>query len=104
MVDHSSAPAALLGKGSASGLLREMIGCVAQQVVPLYVEVLVGAGHGAREGRVEIRRVRRNTFLEPSHKTIPLNLRSRSERLLQRGALAIVPVTEDIESQTRRRM
>ncbi len=52
MTDDRMALAELLEKGSDSDLLREMIGYVAQRLMQLDVEGLVGAGHGERgEGR-----------------------------------------------------
>mgnify|MGYP003513470501 FL=1 len=52
MTDDRMALAQLLEKGSDSDLLREMIGYVAQRLMQLDVEGLVGAVHGERgEGR-----------------------------------------------------
>jgi putative transposase len=52
MTDERMALAELLEKGSDSDLLREMIGYVAQRLMQLDVEGLVGAAHGERgEGR-----------------------------------------------------
>jgi putative transposase len=52
MTDDRMALAELLEKGSDSDLLREMIGYVAQRLMQMDVEGLVGAGHGERgEGR-----------------------------------------------------
>ena len=52
MTDDRMALAQLLEKGSDSDLLREMIGYVAQRLMQLDVEGLVGAAHGERgEGR-----------------------------------------------------
>jgi len=52
MTDDRMALAELLEKGSDSDLLREMIGYVAQRLMQMDVEGLVGAAHGERgEGR-----------------------------------------------------
>ena len=48
MTDDRMALAQLLEKGSDSDLLREMIGFVAQRLMQLDVEGLVGAAHGER--------------------------------------------------------
>jgi putative transposase len=48
MTDERMALAELLEKGSDSDLLREMIGYVAQRLMQLDVEGLVGAAHGER--------------------------------------------------------
>jgi len=48
MTDDRMALAQLLEKGSDSDLLREMIGYVAQRLMQLDVEGLVGAAHGER--------------------------------------------------------
>jgi putative transposase len=52
MTDDRMALAELLEKGSDSDLLREMIGYVAQRLMQMDVEGLIGAAHGERgEGR-----------------------------------------------------
>jgi transposase-like protein len=52
MTDDRMALAELLEKGSDSDLLREMIGYVAQRLMQMDVEGLVGVAHGGRgEGR-----------------------------------------------------
>jgi hypothetical protein len=48
ITDERMALAALLEKESDSDQLREMIGCVAQQLMQLDVEGPVGVGHGDR--------------------------------------------------------
>ena len=52
MTDDRMALADLLENGSDSDLLREMIGCVAQRLMQMDVEGVVGVAHGERgEGR-----------------------------------------------------
>ena len=48
MTDERMALAELLEKGSDGDLLREMIGFVAQRLMDMDVDGLVGAGHGER--------------------------------------------------------
>ena len=52
MTDERMALAELLEKGSDHDLLREMIGFVAQRLMDLDVDGLVGAGHGERAGEL----------------------------------------------------
>ena len=48
MTDERMALAELLEKGADSDLLREMVGFVAQRLMDLDVDGLVGDGHGER--------------------------------------------------------
>ena len=75
MTDDRMALAALLEKGSDDDLLREMIGYVAQRLMQLDVEGLVGAGHGARgEGRENWRNGYRDREWHTRSGTIPLRI------------------------------
>ncbi len=75
MTDDRMALAALLEKGSDDDLLREMIGYVAQRLMQLDVEGLVGAGHGERgEGRENWRNGYRDREWHTRSGTIPLRI------------------------------
>ena len=75
MTDDRMALAEMLEKGSDSDLLREMIGYVAQRLMQLDVEGLVGAGHGERgEGRENWRNGYRDREWHTRSGTIPLRI------------------------------
>jgi len=75
MTDDRMALAALLEKGSDDDLLREMIGYVAQRLIQLDVEGLVGAGHGERgEGRENWRNGYRDREWHTRSGTTPLRI------------------------------
>jgi transposase-like protein len=75
MTDDRMALAELLEKGSDSDLLREMIGYVAQRLMQLDVEGLVGAGHGERsDGRENWRNGYRERDWHTRSGTIPLRI------------------------------
>jgi putative transposase len=75
MTDERMALAELLEKGSDSDLLREMIGYVAQRLMQMDVEGLVGAGHGERgEGRENWRNGYRDREWHTRSGTIPLRI------------------------------
>lgn len=75
MTDDRMALAELLEKGSDSDLLREMIGYVAQRLMQLDVEGLVGAGHGERgEDRENWRNGYRERDWHTRSGTIPLRI------------------------------
>ena len=75
MTDERMALAELLEKGSDRDLLREMIGFVAQRLMDLDVEGLVGAGHGERaEGRENWRNGYRERDWHTRSGTIPLRI------------------------------
>ncbi|MEO8751774.1 MAG: IS256 family transposase [Casimicrobiaceae bacterium] len=75
MTDERMALAELLEKGSDGDLLREMIGFVAQRLMDLDVEGLVGAGHGERaENRENWRNGFRDGEWHTRSGTIPLRI------------------------------
>ena len=75
MTDDRMALAALLEKGSDSDLLREMIGYVAQRLMQMDVEGLVGAAHGERdENRENWRNGYRDREWHTRSGTIPLRI------------------------------
>src|SRR5512135_288147 len=75
MTDDRMALAELLEKGSDSDLLREMIGYVAQRLMQLDVEGLVGAAHGERgESRENWRNGYRDREWHTRSGTIPLRI------------------------------
>jgi putative transposase len=75
MTDERMALAELLEKGSDRDLLREMIGFVAQRLMDLDVEGLVGAGHGERaESRENWRNGFRDREWHTRSGTIPLRI------------------------------
>ena len=75
MTDDRMALAQLLEKGSDSDLLREMIGYVAQRLMQLDVEGLVGAAHGERdESRENWRNGYRDREWHTRSGTIPLRI------------------------------
>ena len=75
MTDDRMALAQLLEKGSDSDLLREMIGYVAQRLMQLDVEGLVGAVHGERgEGRENWRNGYRDRDWHTRSGTVPLRI------------------------------
>ena len=75
MTDERMALAELLEKGSDSDLLREMIGYVAQRLMELDVDGLVGAAHGERtEGRENWRNGHRDREWHTRSGTIPLRI------------------------------
>jgi transposase-like protein len=75
MTDDRMALAELLEKGSDRDLLREMIGYVAQRLMQLDVEGLVGAGHGERgESRENWRNGYRDREWHTRSGTIPLRI------------------------------
>ena len=75
MTDERMALAELLEKGSDKDLLREMIGFVAQRLMELDVDGLVGAAHGERnEGRENWRNGHREREWHTRSGTIPLRI------------------------------
>ena len=75
MTDERMALAELLEKGSDADLLREMIGYVAQRLMELDVDGLVGAAHGERtEGRENWRNGHRDREWHTRSGTIPLRI------------------------------
>jgi putative transposase len=75
MTDERMALAELLEKGSDRDLLREMIGFVAQRLMDLDVDGLVGAGHGERaESRENWRNGYREREWHTRSGTIPLRI------------------------------
>jgi len=75
MTDDRMALAQLLEKGSDSDLLREMIGYVAQRLMQLDVEGLVGAAHGERgESRENWRNGYRDREWHTRSGTVPLRI------------------------------
>jgi putative transposase len=75
MTDERMALAELLEKGSDRDLLREMIGFVAQRLMDLDVDGLVGAGHGERaESRENWRNGFRDREWHTRSGTIPLRI------------------------------
>jgi putative transposase len=75
MTDERMALAELLEKGSDGDLLREMIGYVAQRLMELDVDGLVGAAHGERtEGRENWRNGHRDREWHTRSGTIPLRI------------------------------
>ena len=75
MTDDRMALAQLLEKGSDSDLLREMIGYVAQRLMQLDVDGLVGAAHGERgEDRENWRNGYRDREWHTRSGTIPLRI------------------------------
>jgi len=75
MTDDRMALAELLEKGSDRDLLREMIGFVAQRLMDLDVDGLVGAGHGERaESRENWRNGYREREWHTRSGTIPLRI------------------------------
>jgi len=75
MTDDRMALAQLLEKGSDSDLLREMIGYVAQRLMQLDVEGLVGAAHGERgEARENWRNGYRDREWHTRSGTVPLRI------------------------------
>ena len=75
MTDERMALAALLEKGSDDDLLREMIGYVAQRLMQMDVDGLVGASHGERaEGRENWRNGYRDRDWHTRGGTIPLRI------------------------------
>lgn len=75
MTDDRMALAQLLEKGSDSDLLREMIGYVAQRLMQMDVEGLVGAAHGERgEERENWRNGYRERDWHTRSGTIPLRI------------------------------
>ena len=75
MTDERMALAELLEKGSDRDLLREMIGFVAQRLMDVDVDGLVGAGHGERaEGRENWRNGYRDREWHTRSGTIPLRI------------------------------
>jgi putative transposase len=75
MTDERMALAELLEKGSDRDLLREMIGFVAQRLMDMDVEGLVGAGHGERaESRENWRNGFRDREWHTRSGTIPLRI------------------------------
>jgi transposase-like protein len=75
MTDDRMALAELLEKGSDGDLLREMIGFVAQRLMDLDVDGLVGAGHGERaESRANWRNGYRDRDWHTRSGTIPLRI------------------------------
>jgi len=75
MTDERMALAELLEKGSDHDLLREMIGFVAQRLMDMDVDGLVGAGHGERaESRENWRNGYRERDWHTRSGTIPLRI------------------------------
>ena len=75
MTDERMALAELLEKGSDRDLLREMIGFVAQRLMDMDVDGLVGAGHGERaESRENWRNGFRDREWHTRSGTIPLRI------------------------------
>ena len=75
MTDERMALAELLEKGSDHDLLREMIGFVAQRLMDMDVDGLVGAGHGERaESRENWRNGFRDREWHTRSGTIPLRI------------------------------
>jgi len=75
MTDERMALVELLEKGSDGDLLREMIGFVAQRLMDLDVDGLVGAGHGERaESRENWRNGFRDRDWHTRSGTIPLRI------------------------------
>ena len=75
MTDDRMALAQLLEKGSDSDLLREMIGYVAQRLMQLDVDGLVGAAHGERgEDRENWRNGYRDRDWHTRSGTVPLRI------------------------------
>ena len=75
MTDERMALAELLEKGSDGDLLREMIGFVAQRLMDMDVDGLVGAGHGERaESRENWRNGYRDREWHTRSGTIPLRI------------------------------
>jgi len=75
MTDDRMALAQLLEKGSDSDLLREMIGYVAQRLMQLDVDGLVGAAHGERgEARENWRNGYRDRDWHTRSGTVPLRI------------------------------
>src|SRR3954449_3703912 len=75
MTDERMALAELLEKGSDKDLLREMIGFVAQRLMELELDGLVGAAHGERsEGRENWRNGHRDREWHTRSGTIPLRI------------------------------
>ena len=75
MTDDRMALTQLLEKGSDSDLLREMIGYVAQRLMQMDVDGLVGAAHGERgESRENWRNGYRERAWETRGGTIPLRI------------------------------
>jgi transposase-like protein len=75
MTDERMALAELLEKGSDRDLLREMIGFVAQRLMDLDVDGVVGAGHGERaESRENWRNGFRDREWHTRSGTIPLRI------------------------------
>ncbi len=75
MTDERMALAELLEKGSDGDLLREMIGYVAQRLMELDVDGLVGAAHGERsESRENWRNGHREREWHTRSGTIPLRI------------------------------
>lgn len=75
MTDDRMALAQLLEKGSDSDLLREMIGYVAQRLMQLDVDGLVGAAHGERgEDRENWRNGYRDREWHTRSGTVPLRI------------------------------
>ena len=75
MTDDRMALAQLLEKGTDSDLLREIIGYVAQRLMQLDVDGLVGAAHGERgEDRENSRNGYRNRDWHTRSGTVPLRI------------------------------